>query len=53
MNIIIAGDGRVGSKPKAGLTGFTVSNLNIPGYIQPWEVPYGKPERIECAGYYA
>ncbi len=35
-----------GSKPKAGLTGFTVSNLNIPGYIQPWEVPYGKPERI-------
>ena len=26
-----------GSKPKAGLTGFSVSNLNIPGYIQPWE----------------
>src|SRR5690554_4541264 len=38
-----------GSKPKAGLTGFTVSNLNIPGYIQPWEVPYGKPERIVTA----
>ena len=35
-----------GSKPKAGLTGFTVSNLNIPGYEQPWEIPYGKPERI-------
>jgi phosphoribosylformylglycinamidine synthase len=35
-----------GSKPKAGLTGFTVSNLNIPGFEQPWEVPYGKPERI-------
>lgn len=35
-----------GSKPKAGLTGFTVSNLNIPGYEQPWEQDYGKPERI-------
>lgn len=35
-----------GSKPKAGLTGFTVSNLNIPGFEQPWEKPYGKPERI-------
>ncbi|KAF0813153.1 Phosphoribosylformylglycinamidine synthase [Andreprevotia sp. IGB-42] len=39
-----------GSKPKAGLTGFTVSNLNIPGAIQPWEDPaYGKPERIASA----
>jgi phosphoribosylformylglycinamidine synthase len=36
-----------GAKPKAGLTGFTVSNLSIPGFEQPWEVPaYGKPERI-------
>jgi len=35
-----------GAKPKAGLTGFTVSNLNIPGFEQPWEEPYGKPERI-------
>ncbi len=35
-----------GAKPKAGLTGFTVSNLNISGFEQPWEVPYGKPERI-------
>jgi len=35
-----------GSKPKAGLVGFTVSNLNIPGFVQPWEKPYGKPERI-------
>lgn len=35
-----------GSKPKAGLTGFTVSNLNIPGDEQPWEIGYGKPERI-------
>ncbi|MFZ3152732.1 phosphoribosylformylglycinamidine synthase [Pseudomonas sp.] len=38
-----------GAKPKAGLTGFTVSNLNIPGFVQPWEVPYGKPERIVTA----
>ena len=36
-----------GSKPKAGLTGFTVSNLNIPGFEQPWETnPIGKPGRI-------
>lgn len=35
-----------GSKPKAGLTGFTVSNLRIPGFIQPWEGDYGKPDRI-------
>ena len=35
--------------PKAGLTGFTVSNLQIPGFEQPWEVPYGKPERIVTA----
>ncbi len=26
-----------GARPKAGLTGFSVSNLNIPGFIQPWE----------------
>lgn len=38
-----------GSKPKAGLTGFTVSNLNIPGFEQAWEKPYGKPERIVSA----
>lgn len=35
-----------GSRPKAGLTGFTVSNLNIPGLKQPWEQDYGKPEHI-------
>ena len=34
-----------GSKPKAGLTGFSVSNLNIPGFEQPWEGCYGKPSR--------
>lgn len=38
-----------GSKPKAGLTGFTVSDLNIPGFQQPWESQYGKPERIVSA----
>ncbi len=38
-----------GSKPKVGLTGFSVSNLNIPGYIQPWESEYGKPGRIVSA----
>jgi phosphoribosylformylglycinamidine synthase len=26
-----------------------VSNLNIPGFVQPWEKPYGKPERIVTA----
>lgn len=47
-----------GAKPKAGLTGFTVSNLNLPGNVQAWEnatdvtsnattaVQYGKPDRI-------
>ncbi len=38
-----------GSKPKAGLCGFSVSDLNIPGYAQPWESAYGKPERIASA----
>lgn len=35
-----------GSKPKVGMTGFTVSNLEIPGFEQPWEKHYGKPNRI-------
>ena len=39
-----------GSKPKAGLTGFSVSNLNIPGFVKPWEKKtYGKPSRIASA----
>jgi phosphoribosylformylglycinamidine synthase len=54
-----------GSRPKAGLTGFSVSNLNIPDFIQPWEnygnaetphpspltphCTYGKPGRIASA----
>ncbi|HBY50463.1 MAG TPA: hypothetical protein DEH09_14515, partial [Alcanivorax sp.] len=35
-----------GGKPKAGLTGFSVSNLCIPGFRQPWEDDYGRPGRI-------
>jgi len=38
-----------GSKPKAGLTGYSVSNLRIPGFEQAWEVDYGKPDRIVSA----
>ncbi len=38
-----------GAKPKAGLSGFSVSNLNIPDYPQAWELPYGKPDRIASA----
>ncbi|HEY9397810.1 MAG TPA: phosphoribosylformylglycinamidine synthase, partial [Burkholderiales bacterium] len=38
-----------GAKPKAGLCGFSVSNLRIPGYTQPWEIDYGKPDRIVSA----
>jgi len=38
-----------GSKPKAGLNGFTVSNLRIPGATQPWETDFGKPGRIVSA----
>jgi phosphoribosylformylglycinamidine synthase len=37
----------IGGRPKAGLTGFSVSNLNIPASNLPWEAPYyGKPDRI-------
>lgn len=40
----------VGSKPKAGLTGFSVSNLRIPGFVQPWEAgAIGSPARIASA----
>src|SRR6266481_4368848 len=38
-----------GAKPKAGLTGFSVSNLRIPGYERPWELDFGKPARIASA----
>lgn len=39
----------IGSKPKAGLVGFSVSNLRIPEFVQPWETNYGKPSRIVTA----
>jgi len=35
-----------GSKPKAGLSGFTVSDLLIPGFEQPWELDVGRPAHI-------
>jgi len=35
-----------GSRPKAGLVGFTVSHLDIPGLHQPWQLDYGRPGRI-------
>ena len=38
-----------GAKPKAGLTGFSVSNLVIPNFEQPWENPLSKPNRIASA----
>ncbi|MEL7184846.1 MAG: phosphoribosylformylglycinamidine synthase [Pseudomonadota bacterium] len=36
----------LGAKPKAGLTGFTVSHLRIPGYAQPWEDDFPHPEHL-------
>jgi len=39
-----------GAKPKAGLVGYSVSHLRIPGHVQPWEKDDpGKPERIVSA----
>jgi phosphoribosylformylglycinamidine synthase len=38
-----------GSATKAGLTGFSVSHLKIPGFVQPWEAENGKPDRIASA----
>ena len=38
-----------GGKPKAGLTGYSVSHLRIPGFEQPWESDNGKPDRIVSA----
>ncbi|HEU4459729.1 MAG TPA: phosphoribosylformylglycinamidine synthase [Methylibium sp.] len=39
-----------GARPKAGLTGFSVSNLHLPGTSEPWErEPYGKPAHIASA----
>jgi phosphoribosylformylglycinamidine synthase len=39
----------IGAKPKAGLCGFTVSNLNLPQAPQPWEQAYGRPAHIASA----
>ena len=36
----------LGAKPKAGLTGFTVSHLRIPGFEQPWEFDFPHPDRM-------
>jgi phosphoribosylformylglycinamidine synthase len=36
----------LGAKPKAGLTGFSVSHLRIPGFPQPWEQPASRPQRM-------
>ena len=41
-----------GSKPKAGLCGFSVSNLYLPDAPRPWEAEmaaYGRPSRIASA----
>ena len=38
-----------GARPTAGLAGFSVSNLRIPGGLQPWEKDHGKPGRIASA----
>ncbi|MCJ7462776.1 MAG: phosphoribosylformylglycinamidine synthase, partial [Candidatus Baumannia cicadellinicola] len=38
-----------GAKPKAGLVGFSVSNLLIPGFKQPWEKSFGRPKHIVSA----
>ncbi len=38
-----------GGYPKAGLCGFSVSNLQLPDLAEPWEVNIGKPDRIVSA----
>ncbi|KOR31924.1 phosphoribosylformylglycinamidine synthase, partial [Achromatium sp. WMS3] len=38
-----------GARSKAGLTGFSVSNLRIPEFIHPWEIDYDRPKRIASA----
>lgn len=39
----------IGGRPKAGLCGFSVSHLKIPGYEHPWETSVGHPSRISSA----
>ena len=36
----------LGAKPKAGLTGFSVSHLRVPGFSQPWEIDFPHPARM-------
>ncbi len=38
-----------GSKPKAGLTGYSVSGLHLPDLAEVWELDTGKPDRIASA----
>ncbi|MBR9814509.1 phosphoribosylformylglycinamidine synthase, partial [bacterium] len=38
-----------GGRTKAGLSGFSVSNLRIPGAEQPWEHDHGKPGHMASA----
>lgn len=38
-----------GAQPKAGLTGFSVSHLHIPDFVQPWETCIGKPQHMASA----
>ena len=38
-----------GARSKAGLTGYAVSNLHIPGFCQPWETDHGRPARLASA----
>jgi len=38
-----------GARSKAGLTGFSVSNLHLPGHRRPWETDHGRPARIASA----
>jgi phosphoribosylformylglycinamidine synthase len=38
-----------GARPKAGMVGFAVSNLRLPGAVRSWERPLSKPDRIASA----
>lgn len=38
-----------GARTKAGLCGFSVSNLRLPGGEQPWEIDHGRPQRVASA----
>ena len=38
-----------GARPRAGLCGFSVSNLRMPGFTHPWEADHGRPGRVASA----